>query len=241
MLWKSPRQRKAVMALLTKVRKRAKSVRIAPSVLSQAEMETVMSPHIAKKLIARLPSAHQSMSKMEKIEISDRFLGGFADRHVGSWNPEGIGKKKNLLRVSRKLENYMKEVGYTSKPSHVPGGYWAYKAHTKKEISPEARKRYTLRNARLGATKAFYHEYGHSVWSGANEQLRSIWSRSANIRGEWYTGQFPRPMLDPAESFAEAYTQYATSKVSKARLRRERPVSYSAVASFFEHGESFAP
>src|SRR3990172_585173 len=214
MLWKSPRQRKAVMALLTKVRKRAKAVRITPSFLSQSELETVMSPAITQKLIARLPLVHQKMSKMERLDISDTLLGRIGDRHVGLWNPEGIGKKKNLLRMSRKPENYMKEVGYTEKPSHIPGGYWAYKAHTKKVLSSEARKRHTLRNARLGATKTFYHEYGHSVWSGTNERLHNIWSGSANIRGEWYTGEPFLPMLDPRESFAEAYTQYATSKVS---------------------------
>ena len=240
MLWKSPRQRKAVMALLTKVRKRAKAVRITPSFLSQSELETVMSPAITQKLIARLPLPHQKMSKMEQLEITDRFLGGFGDRHVGSWNPGGVGRKKNLLRISRNPANYMKEVGYTVKPSHIPGGYWAYKAHTKRVLTVESHKRHTLRNARLGATKTFYHEYGHSVWSGTNESLRNIWSRSSEIRGEWTMNRFP-PMLDPRESFAEAYTQYATSRVGKARLKRERPMSYKTMASFFEHGESFVP
>lgn len=233
MLWKTARQRKAVMALLTKAQRRAKAVRIHPAVLSEADLNTVMSPTIVRKLIARLPAAHRKLSRMKKLEISDDLL----IRGVGSWNPTG---KKNLLRISRKPENYMKEVGSTSRPSHIPGGYWAHRLHSEKIMSPEAQMRHTLRNSRVGAAKVFYHEYGHSVWSGTNERFRNdIWIFGPGLREEWRIGRLP-PTLDPAESFAESYAQYATSKVSRSRLRKQRPVSYNVMDSFFKHGEDYA-
>lgn len=218
------------------VRKRAKSVRIGPAQLSEVELDSVMSRPVVDKLLARLPESHRRISRMENLEILDHQLGGMYNRHVGSWTPGGKGKRKNLIRLTRKPDVFMTEVGYTDKPSHVSGGYWAYKAHSKVPLTEAARKRHTLRNARLGARKSFYHEYGHSIWDGPVDDLRYLWADHS--RFEWsLSARLPFSRLPLTESFAEAYAMYAISKVSRARLKRQRPESYALMERFFNQVE----
>lgn len=191
------------------------------------------------QLIARLPRHHQAMSEMQDLKLLDRSIPGVGDA-LGLFDRRGdFGPAGALYLVRSRPRDFLVPIGYSSRPSHRPGGAY-YGDRWSDWLSPApatraGRERSARRNIRLGGARAFYHEYGHSVSHVAVDRWRS----ASGARGEWTEqswrhGPYEPPVSVSAnESFAEAYAFYATSRPMRMRLKRERPHSYEFMKEFF--------
>lgn len=167
--------------------------------------DSIFSSDKAKLLEARLPAKHRKLSTMTSLKIWD---GSVLDE------PGTVGMYETFtgrVHVSRSPVEYAMKKGYSSRPLHRPAG------------SILSRFR-TIRNAKIGAAKSFYHEYGHSIYG----QTSSVQKQSFPMIGEW------DDVPSRGEAFAEAYGAYSTSKFSKNTLRKERPLSFKYMKRFFE-------
>lgn len=168
-------------------------------------LDSIFNKETPKKLLSRLPKEHQRLTMMTGVKI---------------WDSEVLGKKGRVgayeiftgkLHVSRSPVEYAFPKGYDRvRPLHVPRG------------SLLSHRRYE-RNAKLGAAKSFYHEFGHSLWNRLTPQQK----RSFPAMGEWEG-------VMREEAFSDAYSAYATNKFSKTRLKKEKPFTYEFMRRFFE-------
>lgn len=172
------------------------------------------------KLLARLPRKHRQMSKanhflIHKNEGALKVAYRKASRRGGE-APRGTtgfyDHYNEALHIRVDALPYLGKAGYSSRPSHIPKG-------SMRDVGLRL-----IRNAKVGSRKAFYHEYGHSVDRGSRFSNGHRW---LDMGPEWRG-------VAPKEAWSESYTMFATSKVSRARLRRERPESYQYMKRFFE-------
>lgn len=219
---------------------------------------------LTQRYVSRLPAGHRQRARLRRIEVAHEF-----DPSSGSW----YNSKTQVLHVSSHPGMYTAPVGYSERPSFIPGGrepltpsnydYLSWKRQEKGEIgfSSDLRiRQWRQRNAKIGSAKAFYHEFAHSVDIRRSPDGKDVGAFSWGepwkeiTRKEWRLAVkewFPAFSKNPArpfarshsrhvpvsESFAEAYAQYATSKPSQMRLKRERPLSYKYMKKFFEEGQ----
>ena len=204
-------------------------------------LDRIFSDKIAQAYEARLPQSHRKLAeiRIKGIRIWDQHLlnEDTFEGTSGLFDLYGRYGRRGLLHVVRNPDVYSIAQGYTNLPSHVPRGVTVLSA---------AIERNRVRNAKLGAASTFYHEYGHAVRPGLGPKGRRDWQKIVLKSGEWkmaqhdvdnFYGIFGRKAGDPLsndEAFAEAYAFYATSKVSNARLKRDRPQTYAWMRSFFQ-------
>jgi len=160
-------------------------------------LDAIFSKERPEQLLARLPQSHRNMGAISEVEIWDTPVFN-KPGWVGAYDTW-----KRNIHVSRSPVEYGASIGYDKKlPLHSPRG------------SLISRYKYA-RNAKLGAAKSFYHEYGHSLWT----VVVSGKKRSFPAMGEW-------DGVERDEAFADAYSFYATNKISRNKLRKNKPLTY---------------
>lgn len=196
------------------------------------------------KLIGRLPNHHKKFSNLKQVKIfsSDQQKLLFPGLHmpIKSEMISGLyGNKTGVMYINTSPQIYTHKVGYTTRPSHIPN-------LRRKVRGGEGTVSYKSmeRNAKIGSAKAFYHEYGHSVNNDFRFSNASDWRRVTASEWRVRAGDTGHSVsmdilgggkaVPPSESWSESYSLYATSKVSRARLKRERPRSFEYMQRFFE-------
>jgi len=202
------------------------------------------------KLLARLPQHHVFRRENPTIFLhnasSMRWTLDLLDPEEATF-PRGLYEiSKNTIHVRGDYMPYGKGMGYA--PLHIPKGKRIASAIGSKVLTLLDRKR----NGIVGATKAFYHEFAHSLDIRSNKNgtytIKKSWGDDwVNVvKSEWLLSpkakDYDPEMLkvhkvyteDPLESWADSYSLYATSKVSRSRLKREYPLSYEYMKKFFE-------
>ena len=217
-------------------------------------LDDIISKNVVERLLTRVPKKHLDMSYMTGVKIHDdaipeealyegyEFTREGRDAIRGHFNPV-----TGIVHVRRSPTSiFMEDIGYSSIPAHRPRGYIIKnpppdRPMFSKPLSPN--NPLEFRNAKLGAARVFYHEFAHSLrfdqMLKADDSL-DAW-RPVYWSGEWHDmrhreGLPGLPLFGPhkEETFAEAYTWYATNKLGRNRLRKERPMSYEFMKKFFE-------
>lgn len=237
---------------LLKYVKRAgpRGTKLLPEVISASSSKaTVLDKNRVTQLLSRLPSHHVFRKENPTIFLhnasSMRWTLNIIDPDEATF-PRGLYEiSKNTIHVRGDYMPYGKGMGYA--PLHIPKGKRAASASGSKILTALARKR----NGAIGATKAFYHEFAHSLDLKGNKDGTYTINRSWEddwinvVKSEWLLSPKAKdydPELlkihkvyaeDPMEAWADSYSLYATSKVSRVRLKREYPLSYEYMKKFF--------
>lgn len=127
-----------------------------------------------------------------------------------------------LKRAGERVEKGEKTAGFydmETRTIHVSSAPALYLFDTR---NPTA---YLRRSARVGTVMTFYHEYAHSLRGEGITMWISSWDV---LQREWRSRH---------DGFAEAYAFYATSKISRMRLKGKRPISYDFMKRFFKEEE----
>ncbi len=215
----SRRQLRAIFAKMAAWKKSGRSRISRAQPRARAPMVGLTQKDVPK-LLKRLPRKHREMSTARKVIVhtgGESLRKAFRKLDIFSANapPGTVGfYLKRTINVRGDVAPYLRNVGYGVRPAHIsrvkPGGNF---------------DRRLRRNAKVGSRSAFYHEYAHSVDNLTRFSGVGSWRR---LRKEWLG------VDDMTESWCEAYSMFARSKVSRARLRRERPKSYQYMKAFFE-------
>ena len=169
-------------------------------------------------LVSRVPKHHQQISKAKDFRLhNERSMAAAWQSHgaltSGQRPPVGFFDHfSGVLHTRVDPLPYTSNVGYSSRPAHIPRGMVASSSNIR-------------RNAYLGSAKTFYHEYGHSVNHLSRFSSKPDWNSILDIEWDRVAGK---------EAWSEAYTLYATNKIGRNRLRKERPLSYEYMKKFFE-------
>ncbi len=185
------------------------------------ENKIVIDSARAKSLLSRLPSEHRKFAQLKGgVHFRDakdlarewRKLGG------DPLSPSDLSgfyhTASQKLFLGKKAQSYTRNVGYTKRPSWRPVAASSIQ-----------------RNGRVGASSTYYHEYAHAIDQGRKLANTRAWKRVS--RAEWKEAWWKRSTKTD-ESWAEAYAMFARSKVSRARLKRERPYSHKYMKKFFD-------
>lgn len=183
-----------------------------------------------KRLLSRLPVDHRRWTK--KAVRGVRF---WEDKpiHGSRYTVASYDADTGVFNLSDRPHAYAMQAGSVEPLLFSAGGY-AWKRP--KKASAEAFARGMARNIRVGRVRSFYHEYGHAIWNSMGDEFNAAWfTLMQQKRGKEWRGLFSRMRLfGDEEAFADAYSFYASSKASKARLKRERPASYAFMDAFFQ-------
>lgn len=216
--------------------------------IAAARRDYVANRESINKLYNRIPRRHQEMTILQEIKLHD-FRQDLAkadpratEHTVGFFNHE-----TGELHITRDHTAYLGEVGYTSRPLHMPRLRYARSRIS--QPTPEGRLEYpmvptpqsSLRAGKIGFAKTFYHEFAHSLNVQHRFSKPREWQQIASR--EWLTDPdltFPQSLVLRDESWSEAYAMYISGKISQTRLKRERPLSYAYMKKFFA-GDSPIP
>jgi hypothetical protein len=189
------------------------------------------------RLIERLPSSHQKLSSVKDIQIGNAAQlieaakgpgAKITVRDASKWALKGgeYNGGTGVLRVNSAQSGFM---------GKHPGGYTRFPVprHGSKNLE---------RRAKVGSAAAFYHEYAHSLVFPKNFYYYSDRWKKISFK-EWRPTASHRvnkqKLGAESEFWAEAYASYALSRVSRSRLKRERPETYKYMREFFESPDSF--
>jgi hypothetical protein len=221
--------RRQLMAIFAKMAQRKKAaglpraqgtgdLRIKEIALKRPEMPVGLKDEDIPKLLKRVPQSHRRLSEMRDFRVHNSrksLAAAWSKSSPVSPGNSMVGYYDHFqgkLHVRGDVSPYVGPVGYSPRPSHIPmGSQWNT-------------GRFMQRNAKVGSSKAFYHEYGHSINNMGKLSRTREWM---NIGTKDWRG------VDPKEAWSESYALYATSKVSRSRLRRERPDAYKYMKEFF--------
>lgn len=198
------------------------------------------------KLIGRLPAKHRKISNLKQVKLfsseDQRLIFSGLNMPVTTSSISGLyNNKTGIMHINTSPLVYTHKVGYTANPSHIPKLRYKLRGGAGSPSYSSIK-----RNTAVGTAKAFYHEYGHSVNNSYKFSNSSNWRRVTAAEWRVSEGQTGYSVskdilgggkaVPPSESWSEAYSMYATSKVSRARLKRERPKSFDYMKKFFEGG-----
>lgn len=172
------------------------------------------------KLISRLPQRMQR--PQPAVELHQKPWGPFL-------GPGSYFDSTRTIKLSSDVSTYTSRSW--SDPTRV--------FYPRKKPGPFRYRTYQQRTGLLGSAKVFYHEYGHFLdRAGRRYSKTRAWKDITSK--EWgdfrygYRKIYER--VEPEETFAEAFSFYASTKTSRSRLKKERPLSYGYMERFFREG-----
>lgn len=200
---------------------------------SKQTLDSIFDDNLSRVYTAKLPIRHQQMSQVQHVRIWDRFVRDAPGANVAAvYSPV-----EKTMHISRDPGSVARSVGYSL---DLP---LFRRALSRRQLSGSLTERVAslrlrqIRDAKIKVRRVFYHELAHSMERNISADFLRAWNKISRRSGEWADvtpgARSLHPRTRSEELFADAYSLYASSRISRERLRRSRPLSYAYMKEFF--------